>query len=70
MTLLQLDPPMPFVTDDGKKCTAIMALDYGVDWETIFLCGMDDSRELWWLRQSKLRMVDNITFGRMPRGEQ
>jgi len=46
--LVQLNPPLVLITDDGKKCFALMALDYGYEYDTLFLCGMVESRELWW----------------------
>jgi hypothetical protein len=65
-TLLQLNPPLLLVTDEGRKCQALLLLDYGPDWPSLFLVGFDDSRELWWLDQRKLRITDNISLGRMP----
>ncbi len=64
--MLQLDPPLLWRTDDGRKCAALLALDYGPEYETLFLCGFDDSRELWWLPHSRLRLDDNVSLGRMP----
>lgn len=60
----QLDPPMPFVTKGGEQVLALMVIDYGPEWDAIFLCGYRKSRELWWLPNSELRMADNVTFGR------
>lgn len=68
MTLLQLDPPIPLLTREGRKVTAIMAVDYGPEYETLLLCGFDDSRELWWLDHTELRLGNNISLGRSPRG--
>jgi hypothetical protein len=65
--VIQLNPPIPFITADGRHCMALMALDYGTEFETLFLCGMDDSRELWWLPHTQLRMATNISLGRMPK---
>jgi len=64
--MLQLDPPIPFVTDDGRKCTAIVLLDYGPEYQSLMLVGMDDTRELWWLPHTRLRMDTNVSLGRMP----
>ena len=64
--MLQLNPPIPFVTADGKKCIAFMVLDYGVEFNTLFLCGFEESREVWWLPNSQLRLADNISLGRGP----
>jgi hypothetical protein len=67
VTILQLDPPLLFVTDQGQAVTAILVMDYGIEYETLFLVGFQESRELWWLPHSRLRMQDNISLGRMPR---
>jgi len=65
MTVLQLNPPIPFDTVEGEHCLALLLLDYGVDYECMFLCAMEQSRELWCLKQSKLRAVENATVGRV-----
>jgi hypothetical protein len=64
--MLQLKPPLPIVTVDGKKGQALVILDYGPEMDTLFLIAFDVSRELWWLPNSQLRMQDNISLGRMP----
>jgi len=64
--MIQLNPPIPLVTDDGRKCTALMVLDYGPEYQSLMLVGMDDSRELWWIPHTRLRMDTNISLGRMP----
>ncbi len=66
-SLLQLNPPIPLLTDDGRKCTALLVIDYGPEHPTMFLVGMDESRELWVLPQHKLRLQDNVTMGRAPK---
>lgn len=63
---LQLNPPIPLVTVEGKKCLALVLLDYGTEYESLLLCGMDESRELWWIPHSKLRIGDNISMGLYP----
>lgn len=64
--LLQLDPPIPLRTTDGRECTAIMVIDYSAEHELLLLVGFQDSRELWILPHTKLRLGDNISLGRMP----
>jgi hypothetical protein len=66
--LLQLNPPLPFVTDDGRKVTALLVLDYGPDWDSLFLVAFDDDRTLWWLPNSRLRAVVNVSLGRTDQG--
>lgn len=65
--LLQLNPPIPFITDDGKKVTALFLLDYSQEHESLFLVAYEDSRELWRVSQKKLRMQDNVSLGRLPK---
>jgi hypothetical protein len=62
----QLNPPIPLVTVDGRKCIALMVIDYGPDWDLLWVVGFHDSREIWSVNNSKLRLGDNISFGRMP----
>ncbi len=64
--MLQLNPTIPLVTDDGKKCTALALIDYSEEHELFFLVGMKESRELWVLSNKRLRLADNITFDRLP----
>jgi hypothetical protein len=65
MTLLErLDPPLPIMTADGQKGYCHAWLDYGPDYDTLWLVALDESREFWWLRQSLVRAVDNISLGR------
>jgi hypothetical protein len=62
--MLQLNPPLLFL-HEGRKCTAFMAIDYSQEHELLLLCGFDDTRELWILPHTRLRMQDNISLGRM-----
>lgn len=66
MAMLQLDPPLPLRTKNGRRCTAYLVLDYGPEFNTLFLVGIHENRQLWWLPQSSLRLDDNISMGRMP----
>lgn len=67
--MLQLNPPLPLVDDKGRKCTAYLVLDYSQEHDTLFFVGYDDDRTLWWLPNSRLRLSDNISMGRIPSGE-
>lgn len=64
--LTQLNPPIPFLTSTGQKVTALLVLDYGPDYNTLFLCGYDDDRQLWWLPNKELRMIYNTSLDRPP----
>lgn len=61
---LQLDPMVPMSTDDGRKCTAFVAVDYGQEHHLLFTCFMDESREIWTFPSTRLRARDNVTMSR------
>lgn len=64
MPLLQLDPMLPLLTDDGRKATAILVIDYSQEHDLLWVCFMDDTREIWALPNSRVRVGDNISLGR------
>lgn len=66
MTALQLNPPLQLRHKDGRKCIALLLIDYGPETDSVLLVGFAESRELWYIRHSDLRLDDNITFGRAP----
>lgn len=65
--LLQLDPPIPVELDTGEKGLALVLLDYGIDYDLLWVIGLRDSREIWTLPNPRIRLGDNITLGRPPR---
>ncbi len=62
--IVQLNPPLLFNDAQGRHVTAYMAMDYSQEHDTLFLCGYHDSKELWWVPQSGLRMQHNISLRR------
>ena len=66
-TLLQLDPPIPVQLDTGEKGLALGWLDYGPDYDLLWIIGLRDSREVWTLNNKRIRMQDNVSMGRLPR---
>jgi hypothetical protein len=62
--MLQLNPPLPLLHASGRKVTAYLVLDYGQEHDTLFLCGYDDTRELWWIANNSLRLRNNESMGR------
>ena len=66
MAMLQLDPPIPLALESGEPVWALAILDYGPDYDSLFLVACQNSRELWWLPNSKLRLGDNVSLGRAP----
>lgn len=62
--LLQLNPPMPVTTPKGKGMAQVL-VDYGPDYDLIWVVFQDDG-ECWSWRNQDIRAEKNITFGRDP----
>jgi hypothetical protein len=62
--LLQLNPPMPVTTPKGKGMAQVL-VDYGPDFDLIWVVFQDDG-ECWSWRNQDIRAEKNITFGRDP----
>ena len=65
--MIQLNPPLLFRDSNFRSVTAYMALDYSQEHNTLFLCGYHDTRELWWVPHTELRLENNISLGRVPK---
>ncbi len=64
--MLQLDPPIPMVEHaTGRRCLAIMVIDYGVEHDLLWTVAFDDNGEIWCLNNSNVRMRQNVTLGRI-----
>jgi hypothetical protein len=61
--MLRLDPPIP-VEVEGRKGMAHVLIDYGPDYDLIWLVAYDESREFWCVGNPLVRSVKNITMGR------
>jgi hypothetical protein len=61
--MLQLDPPLPVITNKGKGF-AFAIIDYGMEFDLLFVIGLDDSGEIWTLSNKDVRMQQNISMGR------
>lgn len=64
MTMLQLNPPMPVVTPDGKAMAHVL-IDYGPEHDLLWVCFQDDNRQCWTWRNKDIRSQDNITYWRI-----
>jgi len=62
-TMLQLNPPLPVEILGKGKGFALVLLDYGPEWDLIWVCLLD-SGEMWAAANSKLRGQANWTLGR------
>jgi hypothetical protein len=61
--ILRLDPPLPLVTPKGPAL-AYFLIDYGLDYDLMFVCFIDETRECWTFRGPEIRAVENLTMGR------
>jgi hypothetical protein len=64
MALVQLDPPLPLVTPRGNGL-AYAVIDYGIDFDLIWVIAMDETGQVWCVRNPEVRMGQNITQGRI-----
>lgn len=72
--MFRLDPPIPVAIEldffpEGfrPKSGAAKAYgwrDYGIDYDLVWICGLDDGGASWCVPNPKIRFVRNITMGR------
>ncbi len=60
--ILQLDPPIPMVTDKGSGYANFL-IDRGMEFENEWVIFLDNG-EIWSVLNSKVRLCKNITYGR------
>jgi hypothetical protein len=63
MVILQLDPPIPLTTPKGKAL-AHMLIDYGPEFDLLWVCFQDDTGECWTWGNPDIRSQKNLTMGR------
>lgn len=61
--ITRINPPIPLDTPRGKGC-AHFILDYGTEFDLIWVVFIDDTGECWCYRNSEIRLQKNLTFGR------
>ena len=63
--MLQLNPMLPIVrVSDNLKGYAFLVIDYSQEHDLMFTCAMSNG-EIWTLKNSEIRMEQNITLGRL-----
>lgn len=67
MNILQLNPPIPMTSEKGD-CLAILAIDYGPEYNIMWTVIIDETQEIWTLANPKLRGQKNISMGRFNKG--
>jgi hypothetical protein len=60
--LTQLQTPIPLQTPKGKAW-AIAIIDYGPDWDLLWVTFVHDSGECWTFNNREIRQEENYTFG-------
>ena len=64
--ILQLNPPLPVTTPNGKALAQVL-IDYGPEYDLIWVC-FEANGECWCWKNQDIRADTNITFGRVPNG--
>ena len=62
--IIQLDPPIPLHVLGRGNGKAILAIDYGPDYDLIFTIVDDKTGEIWCESNRNVRGVINHTLGR------
>lgn len=62
--ITQLLVPIPLETPRGRSM-AHMVIDYGIEYDLIFVTFNDETGECWLYRNQEIRLQKNLTFGRL-----
>ena len=62
--VVQLHTPIPLDTPRGKGM-AHMVIDYGIEYDLIYVTFIDETGECWLFRNPEIRLQKNLTFGRL-----
>lgn len=63
-TMIQLNPPIPLETSKGKGFAHVM-IDYGPEYDLLWVVFMDATGECWCVRNAEVRMQKNWSLGRV-----
>jgi hypothetical protein len=63
LSILQLKPPIPVVTPKGDGYAHVL-IDYGAEFNLLWVVFLDDSGECWTYDNSQVRAQKNVTMGR------
>ncbi len=61
--MLRLDPPLPLETPKGKALAHVL-IDYGVEYDLLWVCFQDETRECWTWSNKEVKIQTNISLGR------
>lgn len=59
----RIDPPLELTTAKGKVWAHFL-IDYGVDYDLLWVCFAQDTGECWTFRNDDIRLCENITMHR------
>jgi hypothetical protein len=62
--ITRIDPPLPLDTPKGRAW-AYFILDYAIDFDLLWICFVDETRECWTFSNREIRIVENQTIGRI-----
>jgi len=65
--IYRIDPPLPVMVG-SRKATAHAWMDYGTDYDLMWLVAYDDTGEFWILKNSLIRQVRNDSMRARPLG--
>jgi hypothetical protein len=63
-TFTQLDPPLPMTVMDKGDGFAVAVIDYGQEFDLLWVIAMNESGEIWCAPNPKVRMQGNWSMGR------
>jgi hypothetical protein len=61
--MLRLDPPLPLETPKGKALAHVL-IDYGVEYDLLWVCFQDETKECWTWSNKEVKIQSNISLGR------
>ncbi len=64
MAFTQLDPPIPLTVLDKGEGYAFAVIDYGQEFDLLWVVGLNGSGEIWTAPNPKVRLQDNWSMGR------
>ena len=60
----QLDPTLPMQVEDRGPGYAFAVIDYGQEFDLLWVVAMNDGGEIWCVPNGKVRMQENWSMGR------
>ena len=64
MSFTQLNPPIPVHVIDKGKGQAFAVIDYGPEFDLLWVTGMDEGGEIWCVPNPAVRLQTNWSLGR------